>query len=84
VEVKFHALLTSAVVEDQRSASRSGHFTPDERDSSTHWIETISFLGIFFILWIDALFSFGIHHNSFFQLANISSKLLYKSVFKPG
>jgi hypothetical protein len=30
--------LTSALVGDERLASRLGRFTPEERDPGTHWI----------------------------------------------
>jgi len=36
IEVQFHALLTSALDGDERSASRSGHFIPGERAADIH------------------------------------------------
>jgi hypothetical protein len=38
VEAKLHAFLTSALYEDEWSASRLGHFNPEERSSGTHWV----------------------------------------------
>jgi hypothetical protein len=38
MEVQLHALLTSALVRDEWSASRPGPFNPRERDLSTHCI----------------------------------------------
>jgi hypothetical protein len=37
-EVYLHAFLTSALDVGERSASRSGLFTPRERPPDTHWI----------------------------------------------
>jgi hypothetical protein len=34
----FHVFLTSALVGGERSASRPGRFTPEERTPDTHWI----------------------------------------------
>jgi hypothetical protein len=38
MEVSLHAFLTLALDGSEWSASRSGPFTPRERDSGTHWI----------------------------------------------
>jgi hypothetical protein len=38
VDVQTHVFLTSALVGNEWSASRFGHFTPGERDPGTHWI----------------------------------------------
>jgi hypothetical protein len=38
VDVYIHVFLTSAVVEDEWSASRLCRFTPGERAPGTHWI----------------------------------------------
>jgi hypothetical protein len=38
VDVWIHIFLTSALVEDEWSASRVCHFTPDESAPGTHWI----------------------------------------------
>jgi hypothetical protein len=37
MEVKLHAILTSALDGGEWSASRPGHFTPGERAQGTHW-----------------------------------------------
>jgi hypothetical protein len=38
VDVQIHVLLTSALVQGKRLASRSVCFTPGERAPGTHWI----------------------------------------------
>jgi hypothetical protein len=38
VDVQIQVFLTSALVGDEWSASRSGRFTPGERAPGTHWI----------------------------------------------
>jgi hypothetical protein len=38
VNVQIHIFLTSALVGDEWSASRNGHFTPGEIVPGTHWI----------------------------------------------
>jgi len=38
VEVQLHAFLTLALVGGEWPASRSGRFTPEERDTDSHWI----------------------------------------------
>jgi hypothetical protein len=38
VDVLIHIFLTSALVEGERSTSRPGRFTPEERAPGTHWI----------------------------------------------
>jgi hypothetical protein len=38
VEVQFHAFLTSALDEDEWTASRLGRFNPWERASVSHWL----------------------------------------------
>jgi hypothetical protein len=37
-DVQIHIYLTSALVGDEWSASRPGHFTPGKRAPGTHWI----------------------------------------------
>jgi hypothetical protein len=39
VDVWIHIFLTSALVGGEWSASRTGRFTPGERDHVIHWIE---------------------------------------------
>jgi hypothetical protein len=38
VDPQAHVFLTSALVGDEWSASRTGRFTPGERVTGTHWI----------------------------------------------
>jgi hypothetical protein len=38
VKVQLHAFLTSALVGDERWASRSGRFATVDRTSHTHWL----------------------------------------------
>jgi hypothetical protein len=38
VDVQIHVFLTTALVEDECSASRPGRFTSEKREPGTHWL----------------------------------------------